>query len=136
MPAYDRSRFEPPAPVAAVELRNPSSGAVLPGVLLLIDSGADVTLLPDYAVKALRGRVEEGRQYELTAFDGSTTMASSVRLDLVFLNRTFRGLFLLTTQECGILGRDVLNHVAVLLNGPKEEWQEHSAGTPRKPAQE
>jgi hypothetical protein len=125
MPEYDRSRFEPPAPVAIVELRNPSSGAVLSGVHLLIDSGADVTLLPEYAVMALEGTVEEGLQYELAAFDGSTTMAASVRLDLLFLNRTFRGFYLLTGQGYGVLGRNVLNHVSVLLNGPQEEWKEH-----------
>jgi hypothetical protein len=42
MPAYDRTRFEPPAPVAMVTLRNPSSsGSVLPAVALLIDSSSD-----------------------------------------------------------------------------------------------
>jgi len=124
MPAYDRTRFEPPAPVAMVTLRNPSSGSVLPAVALLIDSGADTTLLPEYAVKVLDSSIEAGEQYELMAFDGSTTMSSSVRVDLLFLNRTFRGLFLITNQECGILGRDILNHVPILLNGPQEEWSE------------
>jgi hypothetical protein len=133
MPAYERSRFEPPAPVAVVELRNPTSGAVLPGVHLLIDSGADVTLLPEDAVKTLQGTIEKGRQYELTAFDGSTTMASSIRLDLLFLNRTFRGFYLLTGQEYGILGRNVLNHIAVLLDGPQGEWKQHTTDGPRKP---
>jgi hypothetical protein len=34
------------------------------GVDLLIDSGDDVTLLPEYAVKALGATVEQGPQYE------------------------------------------------------------------------
>jgi len=83
--------------------------------------------LPEYAVKALHGTVEIGRQYELAAFDGSTTTASAIRLDLLFLNRTFRGFYLLTGQEYGILGRNILNHIAVLLNGPHGEWREHTA---------
>ena len=93
------------------------------GIALLIDSGADATLLPEHAIKAL-GVSIEGEQFELMAFDGSTTMSSSVRIDLLFLNRTFRGLFLLTNQECGILGRDILNHIPLLLNDPQEEWKE------------
>jgi hypothetical protein len=43
-----------------------------------------------------------------------------------FLNRVFRGRYLVTDEQIGILGRDVLNHVAVLLNGPRQEWSEQS----------
>jgi hypothetical protein len=46
MPGYDASGFDPPAPVARVVLRNPHSGATVSDVLLLLDTGADVTLLP------------------------------------------------------------------------------------------
>jgi hypothetical protein len=46
MPAYDATLFAPPAPLARVTLRNPVSGAVLPDVPMLLDSGADVTLVP------------------------------------------------------------------------------------------
>jgi hypothetical protein len=60
-------------------------------------------------------------------------MTSSVRLDLLFLNRTFRGIYLLTGQDYGILGRDVLKHISILLNGPQEEWREHPADGPKEP---
>ena len=46
MPEYDADRFHPPAPVASVSLRNVQSGAGVSDVRLLLDSGADVTLLP------------------------------------------------------------------------------------------
>jgi len=39
MPAYDGNRFEPPAPVARVNLRHPSGGQVVE-ILMLLDSGA------------------------------------------------------------------------------------------------
>ena len=45
MPAYDDS-FSPPAPVARVSLRHPESSLTVKDVLMLIDSGADVTLIP------------------------------------------------------------------------------------------
>jgi hypothetical protein len=46
MPGYDPDQFDPPAPVARVELRDPASGAVVADVPMLIDTRADVTLLP------------------------------------------------------------------------------------------
>jgi hypothetical protein len=46
MPAHDSIRFDPLVPLAYVTLRNPETGAVLPDVPMLLDSGADVTLIP------------------------------------------------------------------------------------------
>jgi hypothetical protein len=40
MPAYDSTRFDPPAPVAAVALRNPQTSAVWSDIPMLLDSGA------------------------------------------------------------------------------------------------
>lgn len=45
MPAYDSTLFAPPAPVARVNLRSPDSGRVQTDVLMLLDTGADVTLV-------------------------------------------------------------------------------------------
>ena len=42
MPAYDASRFNPPAPLARVTLQTVDHTATLSGVPMLIDSGADV----------------------------------------------------------------------------------------------
>jgi hypothetical protein len=61
MPAYDASLFMPPAPVARVTLRHPETGARLPDVLMLMDSGADVTLIPRDAVSRL-GAVGPGER--------------------------------------------------------------------------
>jgi len=66
-----------------------------------------------------------GRLYELAGFDGATSLASAVEVDMVFLGKLFRGRYLLTDQEHGILGRDVLNHVALLLDGPRLQWTQH-----------
>jgi hypothetical protein len=60
-------------------------------------------------------------------FDGSKSVAQAVQLDLLFLGRAFRGRFLLIDQACGILGRDILNHVAILLDGPQLTWSEHNS---------
>ncbi len=125
MPNYDASHFDPPVPVASVTLRNPHSGATVSDVQLLLDTGADVTLLPRMAVERLGVPLLVNEQYELMGFDGSRSFARVVMLDVLFLRRAFRGRYLLTEVEPGILGRDILNHVMVLLDGPRQQWSEH-----------
>ena len=127
MPSYDASSFDdPPAPVVRVTLRSPERGATVSDVLLLLDTGADVTLLPRVAVERLGVPLLDGERYELMGFDGSTSYAPVVVLDMLFLRRAFRGRYLVIEGERGILGRDILNHVAVLLDGPRRQWSEHS----------
>ena len=125
MPSYDASHFSPPAPVAQATLRNPLNGATISDVLLLIDTGADVTLLPRSAVEGLGIPLIAGQSYELMGFDGSKSLAPVVTLDMIFLKRIFRGQYLLIEEERGILGRDILNHIALFLDGPGQRWQEH-----------
>jgi hypothetical protein len=127
MPSYDASDFDPPAPVARVVLRNSHSGATLSDVPLLLDTGADVTLLPRTAVERLGVPLLPDQRYELLSFDGSRSFAPVVVLDLLFLRRAFRGRYLLIEAEQGILGRDILNHVTLLLDGPRQQWSEQSA---------
>ena len=59
-------------------------------------------------------------------FDGSRSVARSVQLDLLFLRRAFKGRFLLIDQEWGVMGRDILNHLAILLHGPQLTWSEQA----------
>jgi len=77
MPAYDDVSFDPPAPLARVTLRNPDSRSALSDVPMLLDSGADVTLIPQTSVGALGLTAEGDAVYELVGFDGSTRLAVS-----------------------------------------------------------
>ena len=124
MPAYDAVLFDPPAPLAQVALRNPENLAVLSDVPMLLDSGADVTLIPQASVNQLGIAADPGKSYELVGFNGSTSFAPVVQLQLVFLNRTFKGQFLLIREDWGVMGRDILNHVSLLLDGPNLKWSE------------
>jgi len=56
MPAYDAIRFTPAAPVALVVIRNPNNSDSVSDVPMLLDSGADVTLLPRSATERLAFR--------------------------------------------------------------------------------
>ncbi len=98
MPAYDADLFFPPAPVARVILRNSQTSQTVSDISLLIDSGADVTLIPQTAVDEL-GITTDAEHYD-------------------------RGKFLISDQEFGILGRDILNHVSIVLDGPRLTWRE------------
>ncbi len=122
MPAYDAIRFTPPAPLALITLRNIATGASASDVAMLLDSGADVSLVPRQAVLALGVSLDPTAVYELMGFDGNRSLAQAVNLDLGFFGRTFRGRFLLSDHECGILGRDILNHIALSLDGPNLTW--------------
>lgn len=126
MPEYEASLFDPPAPVARIVLRNPDAGNAVSDVLLLVDTGADVTLLPQASIQELGVSPLADLRYELMGFDGSRSFASVVLVDMVFLNRVFRGRYLVTEGECGILGRDILNHVTLLLDGPRLQWSEQA----------
>jgi hypothetical protein len=93
---------------------------------MLIDSGADATLIPRATVESL-GLSGTGERYRLMAFDGAITEAEAVRADLSFTGRRFRGRFLVVESEIGVLGRDVLNHLLLSLDGPSLRWQVTSA---------
>jgi hypothetical protein len=91
---------------------------------MLIDSGADVSLIPEGCVGRL-GLVSNVREgYELAGFDGSKSTARSVQCELIFLGRGYRGAYLVLGGTIGILGRDVLNHVSLVLDGPHGNWRE------------
>jgi hypothetical protein len=122
MPAYDDRLFSPPAPLAKVTIRNQTSRMTVADVPMLLDSGADVSLLPQVSVNLPGVAASANETYDLVGFDGSMSQAQAVRLDLIFLRRTFKGRFLLIDQEWGILGRDVLNHLSLLLDGPQLTW--------------
>ena len=122
MPDYDSARFSPPAPVTLVTLRNPESGMMKVGVEMLLDTGADVTLLPRGVAEEL-GLSYSASSYELIGFEDHSSLARAVRAEMIFLGLTFRGQFLLVEQDWGIIGRNVLNAVSLTFDGPKLSWE-------------
>ncbi len=125
MAEYDSVNFDPPAPVAYVTLRNPATGALLSEIPMLIDTGADATLLPHESVEQLGLELEENPMFELQGFDGKITVTNTVKLELFFLERKFTGEFLLLDQPMGILGRNILKNMSIVFDGPRGVWEEY-----------
>ncbi len=117
MPTYDGQNFQPPAAVPAVSLRDPQFGKVVADVNVLIDSGADVTLLPSDAINQLGIELDPKSQCEVAGFDGKRSMAAAVDLDLLFTETIVSGRYLVTGAAIGILARNVLNFFVTTLNG-------------------
>ncbi len=117
MPEYDVENFDPPAPVAYVTLRNPATGALLSEVPMLIDTGVDATLLPSNAVEQLGIGTEKDSDFEVQVFDGEIKRLKLAKLELYILGKKFAGEYLLIDRTVGILGRNILNNIRILLDG-------------------
>ena len=111
--------------MATVALRNPDSSLSRNDLQMLLDTGADVTLLPQKVVHELGIEIVPGKKYELAGFDGGTRLSPVVRAELIFDGYTFRGQFLLIDEPWGILGRNILNAIAILYDGPRQIWERH-----------
>jgi predicted aspartyl protease len=124
MSEYDRENFDPPAPVAYVTLRHPATGVSLSDVPMLMDTGADISLLPRKYVVQLDFELVNNLAYEIQGFDGESKSANVVEAEVVFLGRKFTGQFLLIDQPIGILGRNILSAVSILFDGQNGKWSE------------
>ena len=122
MQDYDAARFDPPAPLALVTLKSEQLGIVINDVPMLLDTGADVSLLPRALGAPLA--LPDAILYELESFDGTKCTAPSVTAELLFLGKSFRGQFLLIDNWYGILGRNILNNLSILLDGPSRKWSQ------------
>ena len=124
MPQYDRQQFDPPAPVAQVIVRTPDRARAVLGVAMLIDSGSDMTLIPRACADQLElpSKIVEG--IRLQGFWGGDKPAEVVQAEVVFYGRDFHGHFPLIDGQFGILGRNVLNRLSLVLDGPRLNWRE------------
>lgn len=122
MPSYDGESFTPPAPIARVTLRNSDHTAEVSGVPMLLDTGADVSLVPRKATERLVRPDQEAGRFQRLGFDGRSSTAEAFELEMIFDGRVFRGRFLVMDEECGILGRNILNSLSILYDGPRLTW--------------
>lgn len=119
MPGYEAGNFDPPAPVARVEVSGP--GGHLSDVAMLLDSGADASSVPRRVVSAVGGVVTPS-SYELELLDGTRVPAFETTLTVRVAPFQFGGAYLVVEQEYGVLGRNLLRHLVLRLDGPRQSW--------------
>ena len=129
MTPYDDQHYQPPAPVALLTLRTlDGRESSISKVLALVDAGADVTLLPRWAIEQLGLIPQADQSVKLAWFDGSTHSADSVELEVSFHGGRFQGRYALIDQPHGIVGRNLLNHFRFLFDGPAKTWHRVTTG--------
>lgn len=94
-------------------------------VPMLLDTGSDLTLIPRRFFRMIGVKESATEFLELESFDRQTSVSYYVRLELIFLDRIFRGNFLSYDHSEGIIGRDILNEFSILLDGPNLNWNVH-----------
>lgn len=110
----------PPAPVVNVTIVCPATGTRLEGQPAQIDTGADRSVLPGRAVAAL-GLVEDGR-LRFQGFAGGV-----VELPIFLVDLRIQDLPAVTVravlgehEPLILLGRDILNSLRLVLDGPPQ----------------
>src|SRR5438093_1294611 len=92
MPAYEAVEFEPPAPVARARVIGPV-GASQSDVPFLLDSGADVSVVPLSVAQAV-GAVVDPAQVLVRYLEGDPTPYDRATLRIEFGRYHFAGPFL------------------------------------------
>ena len=112
--AYDEA-YDPPAPVVPLRVADPAgrTGVLLPG---LIDSGADCTLIPAAVARSLW--LPRVGQLDIVGVGGGggSAPAHAARLEIAGVSVLAR---LVAYGDEVIVGRDLLNRIVVLLDGPR-----------------
>lgn len=111
---YD-DRYEPPAPVLPVLISAPNAPGGI-GVSALVDSGADVSVVPADVIRALGLPIVAWT--EVRGYDGTSrrTEVHAATMQVEGL-RTIVEVIGLGNEA--LIGRDVLNQVRIVLDGPK-----------------
>lgn len=120
MQAYEAGDFEPRAPVVRATVRGPSN-VVYHGVPLLIDTGADVSVIPLEVAAAVEAETRPSNA-PIQLLDGGEITCLQANLTVEFLRYRFSGPFLVAGSRHGILGRNILNLLLVTLDGPNLLW--------------
>ena len=120
MSDYEAGGWDPPAPIVRVTVRGPAETAIA-DVPMLIDTGSDVSVVPQAVVEAIEAPIYPSR-VPIEFYGGAEEAWDEANLSVEFDGFRFAGLFLVTTASYGVLGRNVVNLLALTLDGPSLSW--------------
>jgi predicted aspartyl protease len=116
---YDTDYF-PPAPSVEIQLSVPDESFAVGPLQALVDTGADASIVPTQYIRSLKVQVDN-RKYLCSQW-GERRLIDTYLLD-VGIGGLRLPLVEIVANEWGkevILGRNVLNKLAVMLDGPKQ----------------
>ena len=114
----DNRQINPPAPFVHVTIERPSSEGTSIEVPAQIDSAADITVIPWRVVEELQ-LVQFGEQ-SVAGFGGYTLELPTFLIQIGLRGQPLRPVKVLASRDesFALLGRDVLNHHQLVLDGP------------------
>jgi hypothetical protein len=114
---YDEQQFAPAAPVFPMRLSHPARATPVLDVPAQVDTGADVTAVPLSTLQQLQA--DQSGDLVISSYDGSFAHVPvfAIRLELP-TGQWGRLNALGIDSEHVLLGRDVLNLLRLLLDGP------------------
>ncbi len=118
--SYDRT-FVPPFPQLPVTLTLPENGAQSPAISGLVDTGADATLIPAQRLRELNA--PEIYTARLRSHWGEPRTVSVYLVDLEVAGHNLPGIEVIADDFASdiLLGRNALNRLILLLDGPAGE---------------
>ncbi len=112
---YD-SAFNPPAPVLEIVVGRPQATHIETHVRAQVDPGSDITVLPESVAEAIG--LQRAGDLETEGYDGVVTCWPLCVVTLTVADVTLPPISVVVMpRSLAILGRDVLNHFILALNG-------------------
>ncbi len=114
---YDQE-LRPPAPFIDIVVRHPKYSAQAAQIRAKIDTAADISVIPITLVAQLGLPIAS--KLIVKGYDNVPTPISTYSIFLEVANVRFNTLeVIVSSRSYVLLGRDVLNHFYIHLNGPK-----------------
>ena len=113
---YNNTNFNPPAPIIKTQISHPSGKYEEINFEMQIDSGADMTCIPESIVELIPN-LRSG-SINVLDYNGKLTTRITKYIIIVIGNQRLLTNAILVENEIGLLGRDILNKYRTILDGP------------------